>query len=245
MKLPISIGILSWKSESVLIDTLNTYKTNGLFEITDDVTILFQEYDIKDYQIAKSFGINHIALNTNEGIGEGFSKLARFAKYDTILLLEHDWKLIENKDVTVDRLTSGINLLNNGFSVVRYRHRKTPGYPHFSFRHIGYELTYFDDEIGLTSPHLIDSLHWLEPDVAFSEFIQKNGEYFITTSRYGNWTNNPCMYKRNFYLQVVDEFKGSGVELEGNISKWWARQNFKVAHGEGLFTHIDNVKYGK
>ena len=37
---------------------------------------------------------------------------------------------------------------------------------------------------------------------------------------------------------------GDGIDLEGNISKWWATQNYKVAHGEGLFKHNDLKKHG-
>jgi len=33
--------------------------------------------------------------------------------------------------------------------------------------------------------------------------------------------------------------------LEGNISKWWAQQEYKVGHNEGLFMHNDYQKYGK
>jgi len=51
------------------------------------------------------------------------------------------------------------------------------------------------------------------------------------------------MYKKQFYLDVVNQFQGDGVALEGNISRWWALQDFKVAHGEGLFTHNDFIKY--
>ena len=38
---------------------------------------------------------------------------------------------------------------------------------------------------------------------------------------------------------------GDGIALEGNISKWWAKQTYKVAHGEGLFCHLDEGKHGK
>ena len=50
-KLPISIGILSWHSGQVLVDTLTTYHNNGLFDMVNDVTILFQEFNEQDYQI--------------------------------------------------------------------------------------------------------------------------------------------------------------------------------------------------
>jgi hypothetical protein len=244
-KLPISIGILAWNSGQVLVDTLTTYYNNGLFDIVNDTTILFQEVSTQDVEIAKHFGLDFIGLQSNIGIGKAFIKLTENAQTDNVLILEHDWNLIENEATTYIRLHSGIDMLDNGYDAIRYRHRREPGNPHFSFRHRGNELNYYDDEIQCTSPHLLDSVHWLEPAVKFPDKIQKIGDYFITTSRWGNWTNNPTMYKKQFYLDTVTQFAGDGIALEGNISKWWAQQNYSVAHGEGLFKHNDWQKYGK
>jgi hypothetical protein len=244
-KLPISIGILAWNSGQVLVDTLTTYHQNGLFDMVSDTTILFQEFSEQDYQIAKHFGLDFIGLTQNVGIGKAFIKLTENAESENVLILEHDWNLMENKETTYQRLESGLELLGGSVDVVRYRHREQPGNPHFSFRHKGKELTYYDDEIGCTSPHLLDSLHWLDPKKEFPEYIGQFGEYFLTSSRYGNWTNNPCMYKKQFYLDTVKPFAGEGIGLEGNISKWWAQQNYSVAHGEGLFKHNDWQKYGR
>lgn len=243
-KLPISIGFVAWKSSQVFVDTLTSCYENGLFEIVNDTTILFQEITEQDLLIAKHFGLNFIGLNDNIGIGKAFLKLTQNAETNNVLILEHDWNLIENQEITFKRLKSGIELLDGGFDTIRYRHRIQPGYPHFSFRYRGIELEYYDEEIECTSPHLLDSLHWCEPDIEFSNYIQKQGEYFTTTSRYGNWTNGPCLYKKQFYLDVVTPFAGDGIALEGNISRWWAKQNYKVAHGEGLFKHNDWKKHG-
>ncbi len=244
-KLPISIGILSWHSGQVLVDTLTTYHNNGLFDIVNDVTILFQESTMQDIEIARHFGLAFIALQSNIGIGKGFIRLTENAQSDYVLVLEHDWNLIEDKETTYTTLKRSISAIELGMDVVRLRHRKNPGNPHFSFRHKGQELTYYDDEIGAQSPHLLDSLHWCEPDIEFSEFIKKSEDMFWTTSRYGNWTNNPCLYKKQFYLDVVKPFAGEGIALEGNIGKWWVQQNYKVGHNEGLFMHNDWQKYGR
>lgn len=244
-KLPISIGILSWNSGQVLVDTLTTYYNNGLFDIVNDVTILFQEASMQDVEIARHFGLDFIALQKNIGIGKGFLKLTHNAQSDYVLVLEHDWNLIEDKETTYNTLKRSVSAIEMGMDVVRLRHRKNPGNPHFSFRHRGKELTYYDDEIGCTSPHLLDSLHWCEPHIEFSEQIKKSEDMFWTTSRYGNWTNNPCLYKKQFYLDTVRQFAGDGIALEGNISKWWAQQQYKVGHNEGLFTHNDWQKYGR
>ena len=244
-KLPISIGILSWNSGQVLVDTLTTYHNNGLFDMVDDITILFQEFNEQDYQIAKHFGLNVIGMNSNIGIGRAFIKLTENAKEEYVLVLEHDWNLIEDKETTYNTLKRSYQAIEMGMDVVRLRHRKNPGYPHFSFKHQGKELTYYDDEIGCTSPHLLDSLHWCEPDIEFPQQIKKSEDMFHTTSRYGNWTNNPCLYKKQFYLDTVKQFAGDGIALEGNIGKWWVQQEFKVGHNEGLFMHNDWQKYGR
>lgn len=244
-RLPISIGILAWNSGQTLVDTLTTYYQNGLIDIANDVTVLFQEFNETDFQIVRHFGLNCIGLSTNVGIGKGFIQLTEFAKTENVLVLEHDWKLTEDDKTTRERLQSGIHLLDTGIDCVRYRHRKNPGYPHFSFQYQGRELDYYDKELECTSPHLLDSVHWLDPAEKFPEHIQKRGDYFVTTSRYGNWTNNPCLYKKQFYLDTVSQFAGDGIALEGNISKWWATRKYMVAHGDGLFTHIDLQKHGK
>jgi hypothetical protein len=244
-KLNLSIGILAWNSGQTLINTLQTYFDQHMLHYVNDVHILFQEISEEDKQIAKHFNIPYIGYSSNIGIGEGFIKLTEHAQTENVMVLEHDWKLIESEETALIRLTTGIQMLDNGYSCVRYRHRKKPGYPHFSQKFNGQWLTYYDRLFETTSPHLLDSLHWLEPDVEFPDKIQKDGEYFVTTSRYGNWTNNPCMYKKDFYLEVVKQFAGGGIDLEGNISKWWCEQNYKVAHGEGLFMHIDEKKHGQ
>jgi FkbM family methyltransferase len=247
-KLPISIGILAWNSGQTLVNTLESYYNRGLLDIVNDVTILFQEVTDEDKQIANYFGIKYIGLNENIGIGKAFIELANNSQTDHILLLEHDWLLIEDKETTYNRLKSGLELLDKGFSTIRYRHRTTPGYPLFSENaYKGRELEHFDAAIGLTSPHLLDSIHWIDaPEINFPGKIQKIGEYFTTTSRWGNWTNNPCLFKKDFYLQIVNDFvNNQDLLLEPSISKWWAHQDFKVAQGEGLFKHEDLKKYEK
>ena len=139
-KLPISIGILAWNSGQTLVNSLLTYHRNGLFDIVNDVTILFQQFTTQDYQIAEHFGLDFIALQNNVGIGKGFIRLTENSYTDNVMVLEHDWKLIEDKETTYNRLKSGIDMLDKGYSCIRYRHRQDPGHPHFSFRYKGKEL---------------------------------------------------------------------------------------------------------
>lgn len=243
-KLPISIGILSWNSRSTLENTLNSYKNNGLFEISNDIQIIFQETDNKDIEIANKFNLPYIKLDTNIGIGKAFQTLANNAKYSNILLLEHDWELIENKETTHKRLSESLFLINNGVSCIRLRHRKDYGFPLYTRGvYEGNELNYLDKNTNLNSPHMFDCVYWKEnPELDFPEYITKKNNYFYTNSRWSGWTNNPCLYKKDFYLYCIKNFVGEKIELEEKISKWWAEQKFIVAQGEGLFRHNDMDK---
>ena len=244
-KLPLDVGILAWHSGQTLVNTLTTYYFAGLQDMVQNITILFQEGTLQDIQIAKHFGYEYIVLEKNVGIGKGFLHLANKFSSDNILLLEHDWHLTGSKDTAYERLSSGLELLSE-YDVIKYRHRKSPGYPLFSRgAYEGNELNHYDKEIDMISPHLLDSVHWLNPAEEFPDKIQQQGEYFVTTSRWANWTNNPCMFKKDFYIDTVTPYAGEGIDLEGKIAKWWSRQNFKVAHGEGLFTHKDLKKFGQ
>ena len=124
-KLPISIGVLAWNSGQTLVNTLYSYHLNGLLEMVNDVTIFFQEGSDADREIAQHFGVSYIESLSNIGIGKAFIELAKNAQTDHILFLEHDWKLIEDKKTTYSRLSSGLELINDGFHLVKYRHRKT------------------------------------------------------------------------------------------------------------------------
>ena len=244
--LPISVGILAWHSGATLTKVLSSYQRNGFFDIVGDVTILFQEVREEDILIAEKFGLGYIGLDTNVGIGKGFVQLAEKGREQNILLLEHDWKLVESKAVVLARLRDSLSMLDSGYHCVRLRHRKNYGYPHFSInRYKGNELDFYDDWIKFKHPHLLDSIHWKQsPNKIWPDKIQKVNDFFVSKSRYANWTNNPCLFKKSFYLEAVKPFVGDGIMLEENISYWWARQDFNVAHGEGLFQHSDIEKYG-
>ncbi len=240
----ISIGILAWKSGKTLKNTLKSYKNNGLLEISNDITILFQEITEADHQLAKAYKLPYLGLEDNIGIGNGILKLIKNAKYDNFLFLEHDWELIENKETTQNQIKEGLKMLEEGFDVVRFRHRKRPGFPLYSKNLLkGNELEYYDDWHEVNAPQLLESLHWLDPSKEFPDKIQKQKEFFITTSRWANWTNNPFLIKNEFYLNNLASFGGETVDLERKIAKWWSQQNFKIAQGEGLFMHNDFVKY--
>ncbi len=233
LKISISIGILSWKSHSTLINTLESYRNSGLLGMVSDVTIFFQEGSERDASIADHYNVNRILSPTNVGIGKAFADLAKNAKTDYILFLENDWVNIEKGDQVFRELMKGKYLIDNyDVNVVKYRHRENPGDPLYTRQFAGREQDSWK--------HLMDCVHWTEnPDESFPDKIIKNKDTdcYITSSKYANFTNNPTLYKKQFYIDVVSPFAGDGIDLEGKIQDWWEEQPFTVAHGNGLFTH--------
>lgn len=232
MENKLSIGILSWNKPEILDYTLSTY--GDLLQLSDNVVILFQECDHKDIYVAEKYNLEYIEKATNIGIGEGFLTLAKSLRYDNILLLENDWSIYDifnSKNSVIDEINSSIDLLqSNKADVVRLRSRVVPGYPLYTLQYEGRELD--------LSTHLLDCIHWQsDPEKLFPDKITYSDGYYHTTSRYGNFTNNPCMYRKQFYIDTVGPFVGKGNELEGKITQWWSEQNFKVAQGYGIFTH--------
>lgn len=249
-KLPISIGILGWNSNnSSLPNTLFSYLRNEFLEVSDDITIFFQEFKEEDKKLADYFNLKYIESDTNVGIAKAFYSLVNNAKYENFLILEHDWYLQENAETVLKRMKSAIKMLNDGYDCIKMRSMLRPGFTDFSvIRYMDNPLSYFDEELQLPYPHLLDACHVFKNiHETYPNEIQQvfDGDcmYYTSSSRYGNYTNNPCIYKTKFFKEILEKFLGEKDSLEGLISRWWAHQNFKVAHSEGLFTHFDVVKY--
>lgn len=231
--LNLSVGILSWKSPKTITNTLESYKKNGLLDMVEDVKIFYQEADEFDKTLSKKYKVESIFSLNNIGIGNAFTQLAQLASTPYILFLENDWVCIEDSYSIYEELVSGINLLQNKKAdMIKYRHRTYPGDPLYT--------TQFANRETVSLKHLFDCVHWREnPDKDFPEQIVKDPytNFYICSSKYANHTNNPTMFKTTFYLDNISPFSGKGTELEDKIDGWWQEQDFKVAHGNGLFTH--------
>ena len=78
-KLPLSIGILSWNSNKVLENTLQSYKKNGLLNLSDDITVYFQEISEEDKKLAEKYGLNYNNASLFKQYGQVLGRIVKFA----------------------------------------------------------------------------------------------------------------------------------------------------------------------
>lgn len=234
----VSIGILTWRTPVTLRATLKSYRESGLLDRVGEAIIFINECHPDDVLIAQEFGLKIITSDVNVGIGPALTQMAAKAQNPYFLFLENDWLCVEDKDTVFRRLQSGLELIKNeNIDVVKYRHRVKFGLPLYSMRN------YKNNEIPEGLAYLLDAIHWTdEPEKAFSRYISKKkigGEdWFFATSENANYTNNPCLYKKQFLEKnITSKAAGPGIALEADLEIWWKNQHFNVAQGEGLFEH--------
>lgn len=233
-KLSLSVGILTWNAYETLENTLKSYKRSGLLDMVNDVCIFAQQATQTDYKLAHSFGTDIILSDNNVGIGKGLSTLAHAAETQYILLLENDWVILDKYfEIVYDELHTAVETVKSDKAdVVKMRSRYDFGDPLYTLQYNGREMD--------SPKHLFECVHWRQdPDEVYPEHIKKDpdtGMYYCK-AKYANQTNNPCIYKKEFYTKNISPFAGSGNELEGKIDGWWQEQDFTVAHRHGLFTH--------
>jgi hypothetical protein len=193
--------------------------------------IFFNEISNDDIKIAQYYGYQYIGAEKNIGIAEGYKRLVAKATGEFFLFLENDWELIAYPNAAL--ADSRYLISANEADIVKLRHRKTPGNPLWSTQFKNRELD--------SPKHLLDCAHWQdEPDKLFPDKIKRYDTYgrvwYTTTSRYANWSNNPHFARTQWLRDNILPQLGAG-DIERHMQPWWEQQEFKVAQGDGLFTH--------
>lgn len=239
IKNKLCIGIITMNKPQRLKRTLESYKI--FFDMGLEIRIHIDCDSTEELQVAKEYvPDDHITFGEHIGISEGFLKICQSTFKPIVLLLENDWQLIvDNNDIVLDRILDGISFINFAptFSVVRYRHKEEPGEPLYTRQFRNREHVQFS--------HLLDAVHWRDDlHTAFSDKVSARPgaasaePYWFTSTKYANFTNNPCMYSTLFYKNLITPFSGPGVALEGNIQKPWEEmEKIFVYQGTGLFKH--------
>ena len=252
-----SIGILSWKGYDSLLNSLESYKKNGLSDLTDDKFICLPEYTKEGINIAKKFGYEPILVKENIGILGGFKTLAKKMPKGPLLLLENDLELIENKNTTYKQIKNSLEFLSRPKVIqIRLRSRSNPGEPFVGLKK--YKQYWSDNFLSrikrFVRPNKADRLigtstYFLKnPEKRHPKKIQKlfDGFYLVPSSVL-NWANFATLVDRDQYLDVIirraeatrskkliNGFKNIEIELN---TLWWRKENFDIIVAPGLFSH--------
>lgn len=206
---------------------MGSYRQYGLDNPDTERFIFFQEISAEDIAIAKDYGYEAIGSEQNLGIATAYKLMVEHATGDLFLFLENDWRLLE--EPTLEFEVSAGFLRDNILDVVRLRHTKDHGWPLWSRQFAGEELKHL--------PHLFDSMYWRDhPEYDFPEYIHEMGKMRYTRARYANWTNNPTMFRTEWWLENIGPRVGDG-DVEKDLQAWWQEQDFLVGQRQGLFTH--------
>jgi len=264
----ITIAYLSWKRHNVLEQTLKSHEDNGLFNLINNKTVLFQEVSDLDIKIAEKYNLKYIGENKNIGILDALLKLIENCKTEYFIFSENDWLLIHPPETVEKMLTDCINILSeNEAEIIRLRSKRYPGLPYSSS-----SIWIKNDNANINIdnfPWKAESLSWV-PHTVYKEgtfkTLDKNFKWHITTLEHNQWSNNifiaktsflkdtllPLINKTRHFTSLSDnpysgledvlanptKFKGTDSELDIIINNF---KNTKIASGEGLFTHKDFV----
>jgi hypothetical protein len=244
----LSVGILTWNSPNTLRNTLTTYKTSGLLDASDDVFIVIQksELQLEEKVVCDEFGLRSVLLPDNGKMGSGYKAIYENAKHEYLMLLENDWVIKADRDAVNYFFTNAGGFLSDGYDVVRGRSRSNPGWPNGAVSWFAHRPP--EDILQGGPDYLSECMYWItDPELTFPNHIAKidsiiparnHGEsWYTTTSKNCNHTNNPCIYKKSFYRDVILPYCVFGNSIEDQIHGIWAQQDYKCVFGFGVFTH--------
>lgn len=237
----ISIGILTYFAPVTLEYTLGTYKRSGLLSLSDDVFVIIQKSDRQDFEksVCEAFGIKYICLPNNTMMAGGFKQIYETAKYDKILFLENDFVNFCSHNETINFIENSIYFIDNGADIVRGRNRRNSGDPNYAKMN----LCNISPEEFKNSTLLSECIYWLEnPETVYNSItkiapLKGYDDWYTTTSRYCNYTNNPYVCTKSFFEKAILPNVVDGQILEDAMDKIWQDQNYKCVFGPGLFTH--------
>ena len=207
----LSILILCVNELDSLKASLDTWERGGVLQFADEVLLYFQGRNKRKEQFAAPYlKRGTITRLLGDGrlfpIGAAVNWLVGNASYPTVMFLEKDFQLIEPAQFVAPRLNDGLRMLASGEAdVVRYRSRWHAGEPNYAegmFK--GREHVILQKQ-----PNLYCSVHyWMpndmldqKPHTRYLWRCPTTTEYYCTKAKFCNWTNNPQMFFRSWYMK--------------------------------------------
>lgn len=228
----LSISVLSWKAPETIRNTLASYRESGLFGLTDDFTVFFNERTSQDDRLAAEFGVSAAGSSENLGIWGGMLKMEALMRHDYLLLLQNDNPVCVSTEEAERWLKEGVSLLKDGKAdLVRMRHRFLVGegfsdvdkylklYPchdadvRFCLRELTAEDrtdTVVRRYLRMVRPfkalRMIGRAPYVErrPETLFPRQIRREGDFFIVDSSVINFTEQPFLISRSRLREMFE-----------------------------------------
>ena len=252
----LSIGVLSYHAHKTLASTLDSYGKGGLVSCANEACIFFNELTPEDERFCMERpGWHCVGSPVNLGLLGGMDALARTMTGDYLLMLQNDCPLVADAVATRRYLDESIALLATGKAdIVRCRSRTLPGQ---GFADSKKFTRYHGNGLlpalrRILRPNktrrMIGRAPYAIPDaeLRFPGYITREGDFLVVDSAVINFTDQPFLISRPLMLTLLDWAKEhpkkrtlNGFQvMEINLNvPWWRHSHFKVAVGEGLFTH--------
>ena len=252
----LSVGVLSYHAHETLARTLASYDKGALTSCADEAYIFFNEQTEADVRFAQGYPDWRCAgAADNLGIFGGTDALARMLTGDYLLMLQNDCPLVADADFTRRYLVEAQELLASGQAdIVRCRSRTCPGQGFADrkkfarFYGDGWQPLLRRFFRPVKARRMIGRAPYAIPDAdrRFPSYVTRHGNFLVVDSEVINFTDQPFLISRTLMLSLLDWAKANprGRQPPGRQaleiclnSSWWRKQHFKVAVGEGLFTH--------
>lgn len=235
-KLDLTIAVLSWRQPLTLKNTLESYKKNGLLDLVKEKLVFFNEVSPEDVKIAKEYGFEVLSAKQNIGIGLPFQQLVQRATSKYFLFLENDFDLIEKPEVVQARLQDAVELLENGVSAIRLRHRYHYGDPNMYLKYI------WEGAFEAQNPSIDGVYYWDDISKVYEgkceKIVKPTQDIYVMQSAFAGFTNNPTIYQTKLLKDNILPLKFNKTDvIENKIGDWWYKGKLKVAKGTGLFRH--------
>ena len=234
---------------------MESYRRGELASCTDECYVFFNAMTQADAELCARYGWRCAGSPANLGLLGGMDALARTMTGDYLLMLQNDCPLVTDAAFTRRYLAEATALLASGQAdIVRCRSRAHPGQGFADGKKFA---RYYGDGWRpalrrllrpMKARRMIGRAPYAIPDAErrFPAYIKRKGDFLVVDSSVINFTDQPFLISRPLMLELLDWAKThpkrrtlNGFQvLEINLnSPWWRAQHFKVAVGEGLFTH--------
>lgn len=260
-KLPISVLLLAWNNPLSLNYTLHSFNQSGLFDMTSEFIICFNEINDAKVNAVKNYPVHIIGSAYNVFIARAMQMLFATAQYPYALFVEKDFSIHISHSLVYPELKIAYDTVaSQAVDMYQLRSRSLPGNPRYA-KHNFYGKE--DKLVAENSTYICTFSSWLNnTEERWPHIFKRCGEHKVlcVDSYHCNWSNNPFlmsvkfwtekiqpaiqeMFKDNKYVRINEgHYHTSPHLLEPWMNKQpslWKDKHYLVAKGEGIFTHFE------